>query len=84
MNALKLFTPVTLGAVQLEHRVVMAPLTRSRSIQPGSIPGDLMTQYYAQRASEGGFIVGEATNISITSRGWFASNRPATMRTASR
>jgi hypothetical protein len=28
--------------MQLEHRVVMAPLTRSRSVQPGSIPGDLM------------------------------------------
>ena len=73
MNALKLFTPITLGAMQLEHRVVMAPLTRSRSIQPDSIPGDLMAEYYAQRASEGGFIIGEATNISVTSRGWFGA-----------
>ena len=57
---LKLFTPVQLGPMQLKHRVVMAPLTRSRSIQPNSIPGSLMTEYYAQRASEGGFILGEA------------------------
>lgn len=73
MNPLKLFTPVTLGSMHLKHRVVMAPLTRSRSVQPGSIPGDLMAEYYAQRASEGGYIVGEATNISITSRGWFGA-----------
>ena len=68
-----LFTPLQLGAIQLEHRVVMAPLTRSRSIQPNSIPGDLMADYYAQRASDGGLIIGEATNISLTSRGWLGS-----------
>ena len=70
---LKLFTPVQLGPMQLKHRVVMAPLTRSRSIQPNSIPGSLMAEYYAQRASEGGFILGEATNISVTSRGWLGA-----------
>jgi N-ethylmaleimide reductase len=69
----KLFTPVQLGAVRLKHRVVMAPLTRSRSIQPNSIPGDLMAEYYAQRASDGGLIIGEATNISVTSRGWLGA-----------
>ena len=47
--------------MELEHRVVMAPLTRSRSVQPGSIPGDLMLEYYSQRASEGGLIVSEGT-----------------------
>jgi len=69
----KLFTPVELGPMRLKHRVVMAPLTRSRSIQPDSIPGDLMVEYYRQRASDGGFILGEATNISITSRGWLGA-----------
>jgi N-ethylmaleimide reductase len=59
--------------MQLKHRVVMAPLTRSRSIQPDSIPGDLMAEYYAQRASDGGYIIGEATNISVTSRGWLGA-----------
>ena len=52
---------------------MMAPLTRSRSIQPNSIPGDLMAEYYAQRASDGGYIIGEATNISVTSRGWLGA-----------
>ncbi len=72
-DTMGLFKPLTLGAVTLQHRVVMAPLTRSRSIQPDSIPGDLMATYYDQRASDGGLIVGEATNISITSRGWLGS-----------
>jgi N-ethylmaleimide reductase len=59
--------------MQLEHRVVMAPLTGSRSVQPGSIPGDLMLDYYTQRASEGGLIVSEATPISIAGGGWFGA-----------
>jgi N-ethylmaleimide reductase len=69
----KLFTPVQIGATSLGHRVVMAPLTRSRSVQPGDIPGDLMLEYYGQRASEGGLIISEATTISITARGWYGA-----------
>jgi N-ethylmaleimide reductase len=72
-HALKLFTPLEIGPMKLKHRVVMAPLTRSRSIQPNSIPGELMAEYYAQRASDGGLIIGEATNISMTSRGWLGA-----------
>jgi len=59
--------------MQLKHRVVMAPLTRSRSLQPGSIPGDLMLEYYSQRASDGGLIVSEGTSISIAGGGWFGA-----------
>ena len=70
MNAISLFSPVQLGALPLKHRIVMAPLTRSRSVQPGGVPGDLMVEYYGQRASDGGFILGEATNISASARGW--------------
>lgn len=68
-----LFTPVQLGAIALKHRVVMAPLTRSRSEQPGDVPGPLMAQYYSQRASDGGFIISEATPISVTARGWYGA-----------
>lgn len=68
-----LLSPIQLGALRLKHRVIMAPLTRSRSIQPDSIPGDLMRTYYEQRASDGGLIISEATNISLTSRGWLGS-----------
>ena len=68
-----LFTPIQFGPMKLKHRVVMAPLTRSRSVQPNSVPGELMAEYYEQRASDGGFIITEATNISLTSRGWLGS-----------
>ncbi len=73
LNSNNLFTPVQVGSMQLEHRVVMAPLTRSRSVQPRAIPGDLMLEYYTQRASEGGLIVSEATPISIAGGGWFGA-----------
>ena len=73
MTTSALFTPLNLGPLTLKHRVVMAPLTRSRSEQPGDIPGDLMREYYTQRASDGGFIISEATTISATARGWFGA-----------
>jgi len=71
--ARKLASPIHFGPLALAHRVVMAPLTRSRSEQPGDIPGNLMVEYYTQRASEGGLIISEGTTISITSRGWFGA-----------
>src|SRR6266849_2912512 len=69
----RLFTPVQVGPFTLAHRVVMAPLSRSRSEQPGDIPGDLMLEYYTQRDSEGGLIISEATSISIAGRGWLGA-----------
>src|SRR5579872_7467390 len=73
LRANKLFTPIQVGSMELKHRVVMSPLTRSRSVQPGSIPGDLMLEYYSQRVSDGGLIVSEGTSISIAGRGWFGA-----------
>ena len=49
---MKLFTPVSLGALELANRVVMAPLTRLRAGEEG-IPNDLLVEYYRQRASAG-------------------------------
>jgi N-ethylmaleimide reductase len=69
----KLFSPIQIGPMTLGHRVVMAPLTRSRSDQPGDIPNALMQEYYTQRTSEGGLIITEATSISIAGRGWFGA-----------
>jgi N-ethylmaleimide reductase len=69
----KLFSPVQLGAINLSHRVAMAPLTRQRSEQPGDVPGPLMVEYYGQRASEGGLIVSEATTVAITGRGYLGA-----------
>lgn len=65
----RLFAPTAVGPYALSHRVVMAPLTRMRS-DPGDIPSDLMVEYYAQRASEGGLIISEATPVSIRGYGY--------------
>jgi N-ethylmaleimide reductase len=69
----KLFTPVSFGPMRLKHRVVMAPLTRSRAGKEDAVPNDLMAKYYSQRASDGGLIISEATNISAAARGWLGA-----------
>ncbi|MFM2200686.1 MAG: hypothetical protein RL769_741, partial [Pseudomonadota bacterium] len=48
-----LFSPLTIGDLTLNNRIIMAPLTRMRSTQPGDIPNELNAQYYAQRATAG-------------------------------
>jgi len=69
----KLFEPTTFGRYTVSHRVVMAPLTRMRAEQPGDRPGDLMVEYYAQRASKGGYIVSEATVVAPNGGGYLGS-----------
>ena len=69
----KLFSPIQIGPLTLAHRVVMAPLTRLRSHQPDDVPGDSMVEYYSQRASDGGFIVTEATTVAVTGRGYLGA-----------
>ena len=54
-----LFSPIALGDLELANRVVMAPLTRMRS-GPAGVPGDLVVDHYAQRASIG-LIITEGT-----------------------
>jgi N-ethylmaleimide reductase len=69
----KLLSPTSIGPLNLTHRVVMAPLTRSRADLPDDVPNDLMVEYYSQRASCGGLIIGEATTISKSARGWLGA-----------
>jgi N-ethylmaleimide reductase len=64
-----LFQPYRLGRYDLPHRIVMAPLTRSRARQPGNVPGPLNACYYAQRASAA-LIVSEATQVSMQGQGY--------------
>jgi N-ethylmaleimide reductase len=64
-----LFQPYRLGPFNLRHRVVMAPLTRSRARQPGNVPSSLAACYYAQRASAA-LIVSEATQVSMQGQGY--------------
>lgn len=47
----------------------MAPLTRMRATEPGGVPTELMADYYGQRASKGGLIITEATQISLQGKG---------------
>jgi N-ethylmaleimide reductase len=64
-----LFQPLSLAGQELPNRIVMAPLTRARSSQPGDIPNAMMAHYYAQRASAG-LIISEATQISPQGQGY--------------
>src|SRR5690349_8635540 len=54
-----LFSPLTLGEIEIPNRLVMAPLTRLRSGVEG-VPGPLVAEHYRQRASLG-LIVSEGT-----------------------
>lgn len=63
----KLLTPFRLGPFELKNRVVMAPLTRSRS--PGGTPGELVARYYSQR-TEAGLIITEGTSPSPNGLGY--------------
>jgi N-ethylmaleimide reductase len=65
----RLFQPVSLGRYTLRHRIVMAPLTRSRARQPGNVPYALNASYYAQRASAA-LILTEATQVSQQAQGY--------------
>ena len=69
----KLFSPIRIGAIELSHRVVLAPLTRMRADVPGNVPGDLMVTYYEQRASQGGLLIAEATFITPAGNGGYGS-----------
>src|ERR1700726_1954707 len=64
-----LFRPCRLGPFNLPHRIVMAPLTRSRARQPGNVPNSLAACYYAQRATAA-LIVSEATQVSMQGQGY--------------
>lgn len=64
-----LFESTTLGPYSLKNRIVLPPLTRSRSSQPGNIPNDLMATYYRQRTGAG-FMVTEGTQIEPRGQGY--------------
>jgi len=63
-----LFSQLTIGAFDLPHRVIMAPLTRSRAGE-GNVPREINAEYYRQR-STAALIVSEATQISAEGVGY--------------
>src|SRR5882762_9568873 len=85
---LGLFSPTTIGAINVSNRIVMAPLTRARAGMDG-VPSPLAVEYYRRRASAG-LIISEATSVSQKGRGYafkgrqlwkhLMSRRPARLR----
>ena len=69
-----LLTPYKLAGLQLKNRMVMAPMTRSRSNNEGNLATALTAEYYAQRASAG-LIITEGTFVSPQAVGFI--NVPA-------
>ncbi|KIM71062.1 hypothetical protein PILCRDRAFT_83167, partial [Piloderma croceum F 1598] len=67
----KLFEPIQVGDLKLDHRVVMAPLTRFRATETHA-PGPYAVEYYTQRAdTPGTLIITEATLIAEKAGGYF-------------
>lgn len=62
-----LFAPYNLSGISLANRVVMAPMTRTRTTD--NTPNELTALYYAQRASAG-LIITEGMPISDEGRGY--------------
>ncbi|KAK3438740.1 hypothetical protein EUGRSUZ_C03539 [Eucalyptus grandis] len=64
-----LFSPYKMGKFNLSHRVVLAPLTRSRALN--GLPQPALAEYYGQRSTEGGLLISEATPIAQEGIGYF-------------
>ena len=65
-----LFKPTKVGQMALQHRVVLAPLTRFRAYT-SHVPGPQQASYYAQRGSTpGSLLITEATFISHDAGGY--------------
>ncbi len=63
-----LFKPLKVGALELPNRVLMAPLTRDRSLIDGT-PHEMAITYYRQRASAG-LIISEGTSTGPLAKGY--------------
>jgi hypothetical protein len=60
----KLFQPIRVGTANLQHRVVLAPMTRTRA-DDQHVHGSLALEYYKQRTSVPGTLaITEATYIA--------------------
>lgn len=63
-----LFDPLKIGDIELDNRIIMSPMTRSRADDEGIQPS-YAASYYGQRASAG-LIITEATNVSPMAKGY--------------
>src|SRR6202012_2788758 len=65
-----LFQPIRVGTSDLQHRIVMAPLTRLRA-NKDHVHGELAKTYYAQRSSvPGTLLITEGTFIAPQAGGY--------------
>ncbi|KAG5761498.1 hypothetical protein H9Q72_010389 [Fusarium xylarioides] len=72
MSESRLFRPMKIGNIKVQHRIGMAPLTRLRATID-RVPNALMKEYYGQRASiPGTLIITEGTLVSPAAGGGFA------------
>ncbi|KAF5707975.1 NADPH2 dehydrogenase chain OYE2 [Fusarium mundagurra] len=72
MSESRLFQPMKVGNIKVQHRIGMAPLTRLRA-SIDRVPNALMKEYYGQRASiPGTLIITEGTLVSPAAGGGFA------------
>ena len=71
MSDIDIFSPYTMGSLQLKNRTVMAPLTRSRA-EAGNLPSSFAAEYYGQRAGAG-LIVTEATQAGAGGQGYIST-----------
>lgn len=71
MENSKLWSEIKLGQVTLPHRLAMAPMTRSRANEDGTVDA-LSAEYYSQRASMG-LLISEGTQPSLEGQGYLAS-----------
>ena len=66
-----LFSPLTIGELELSNRIVMAPMTRNRA-GDGNVPQAINATYYRQRAGAG-LIITEASQVSPQGQGYPAT-----------
>src|SRR5580658_6263596 len=65
-----LFRPLAIKNLTLANRIVMAPMTRTKS--PGGVPGPDVAAYYRRRAEGGvGLIVTEGTYVEHPGAGCY-------------
>ena len=70
----RIFDPYDLGPIHLKNRIVMPPMTRTRTSEgerptDGDLPNELMATYYGQRAGAG-LIITEATDVDQSGHGY--------------
>ncbi|MUM15816.1 alkene reductase [Mycobacterium sp. CBMA271] len=63
-----IWDPITVGNMQLPHRISLSPMTRSRALEDGT-PPPIVAEYYAQRASLG-MLITEGVQISDDGQGY--------------